>query len=76
MKQNFTPNHLLLAAYGELATQATSQLQDTLLQNESLNEDLQEIINCQIVLDSFMLQPNKSSIAFILEHSRETETAA
>ncbi len=75
MKQNFTPNHLLLAAYGELAPAATSELQQQLFADESLDNTLQEIIDLQIALDEMSLKPSRTSIEIILEHSREAEVA-
>lgn len=76
MKQNFTPNHLLLAAYGELSPNATAELQQAVFSNEVLNNSLQVIIDWQIALDALSLQPSKTSLAIILEHSRESEVTA
>lgn len=75
MKQIFTPNHLLLAAYGELAPAATHELQSQIFDNETLSNSLQEILDMQIALDELSLKPSNSSIKIILENCHEAEAA-
>jgi hypothetical protein len=76
MKETFTPNHLLLAAYGELAPTATELLQQEVYNNDTLNDSLQEIVDVQLWLDELQLQPSATSVNAILEALREPETAA
>lgn len=73
MKQNFTSNHLLLAAYGELPPASMHEMQQQIFSNEPLSDALQEIIDMQIVLDTLALSPSKSSIRIILESTHEAE---
>ncbi len=72
MKQTFTPNHLLLAAYGELPTGISQQVNAQIECNEQIAKEFQAIVDMQEILDSFKMKPSQTSINIILEHSRNT----
>ena len=72
MKQTFTPNDLLLAAYGELPASTAQQVQAHIESNEQVAEEFQTIVDMKEMLDSFTMKPSQTSIDIILEHSRNT----
>jgi hypothetical protein len=72
MEKTFTPNHLLLAAYGELAANTVQQVHAHIECNNKAAEEFQAIIDMQEILDSFRMKPSQTSIDIILEHSRNS----
>lgn len=72
MNQTFTPNDLLLAAYGELPASKAQKVQAEIESNEQVAEEFQAIVDMQGILDSFTMKPSQTSIDIILEHSRNT----
>jgi hypothetical protein len=72
MKQTFTPNHLLLAAYGELPSDTRQQVFARIECNEQIAEEFQAIVDMQEILDGFKMKPSQTSINIILQHSRNT----
>ncbi len=72
MKQTFTPNDLLLAAYGELPSGTAQKVKAQIECNEQIAEEFQDIVDMKEILDSFQFKPSQTSIDIILEHSRNT----
>ncbi len=70
MIQTFTPNHFLLAAYGELPASSARELHTEMLYNEDDEQTFQRIVDVQETLDELRLKPSQTSINIILNYSR------
>lgn len=73
MIQTSTQDLLVLHAYGETTTEQKQQLARELATNESLHQDLMEIIQAKKMLDTKMKSPSETSLRIIMSHSYKTE---
>jgi len=73
MEQTSTRDLLLLHAYGETTLEQRELLASELTNNESLQEELMEIIGTRRQLNAKMKSPSATSIRIIMEHSHKTE---
>lgn len=69
MKQTITQNDLLLYAYNELDEHRTQLISSAILQDNTLAEQFQEIIDTVDIMDGALLKPNPTSLQIILEES-------
>lgn len=72
MNQSFTPNHILLAAYGELPTSTAKALHIEMEQNEVAANELLTFIDLQETLDNLRVKPSPTSIQIIMDYSRSS----
>ncbi|MCW5906593.1 MAG: hypothetical protein KIS94_01955 [Chitinophagales bacterium] len=73
MIQTSTQNLLVLHAYGETTESQKQQLAREMATNESLHEELMELVRAKRELNRKLLSPSESSIRIIMEHSNKTE---
>ena len=73
MKTNSTLDLLLLHAYGETTLEERELLAAELSENESLQEELMEMVQTKRQLNSQMKSPSETSLRIIMEHSYKTE---
>ena len=77
MNQTFTHNDLLNLIYGEINDCCTEiAIKKELLQNESLAADYRELKKSVSLLNANELSPKPSTIAAILERSKEKQLAS
>ena len=73
MKTNSTLDLLLLHAYGETTLEERELLAAELSENETLQEELMEMVQTKRQLNSQMKSPSETSLRIIMEHSYKTE---
>ena len=73
MGQTSTHDLLILHAYGETTPEQREFLAAQLALDESMQEELMEIIRTKRELTSKMKSPSETSVRIIMEHSYKTE---
>jgi hypothetical protein len=73
MKQTSTQDLLVLHTYGETNTDQKQLLSEEFAKENTLQEELMELILVKRHLNSKMLSPSETSVRIILEHSCKTE---
>jgi len=73
MEQTSTQDLLILHAYGETTLEQREFLATLLANDESLQEELMEIIRTKRELTAQMKCPSQTSVRIIMEHSYKTE---
>ncbi len=73
MEQTSTQDLLILHAYGETTLEQRESLAKQLASDETLQEELLEIIRTKRELNSQMKSPSVTSLRIIMEHSYKTE---
>lgn len=74
MVQTSTQNLLVLHAYNETTPEQKQQLAKELALNETLHEELMELLRGKKLLDSKMKSPSETSVQIILRHSCKEES--
>ena len=72
MKQNFTPNHLIMHLYGDLPKWESSALLEELLSNSKIQEEYERLKAGFQLLPKVKFSPSRQTLRNILEYSRET----
>ena len=73
MKQTSTPNLLILHAYEETSLNQREALAFDLAKDESMQQELIEMLAMKQKLKCLNKQPSLTSIRIIMEHSHKTE---
>lgn len=73
MKQTSTQNLLVLHAYGETNLEQKEFLAAELTTDETLQEELMELIRAKRQLNFKMKSPSSTSVRIIMEHSYKSE---
>lgn len=73
MEQTSTLDLLILHTYCETNLEQREYLATQLANNETLQEELMEIISTKRALTSKMKSPSETSVRIIMEHSYKTE---
>jgi hypothetical protein len=73
MVQNSTYQLLVLHAYGETTEAQKMELAEAVAKNESLHEELMEMLRAKKELNNSFLSPSETSIRIIMDYSHKTE---
>lgn len=73
MIQTSTQNLLVLHAYGETTEAQKEQLAREMATDETLHEELMEMVRAKRMLNGKLKSPSETSIRIIMEHSYKTE---
>lgn len=73
MIQTSTQNLLVLHAYSETTEAQKQQLAEAMAKDETLHEELMEMIRAKRMLNGKMKSPSETSIRIVMEHSHKTE---
>lgn len=73
MEETSTLDLLLLHAYDETTLEEREFMAAELTINESLQEELMEMVQTKRQLNSIMRSPSETSLRIIIEHSYKTE---
>lgn len=73
MIQTSTQNLLVLHAYGETTEAQKQQLAEAMAKDETLHEELMELIRAKRMLNGKLKSPSETSIRIIMEHSHKSE---
>ena len=73
MIQTSTQDLLILHAYGETTAEQKQQLARELATNETLHQELMEIVHTKKMLDAKKKSPSDTSLRIIMAHSHKTE---
>ena len=73
MIQTSTQDLLVLHAYGETTAEQKQQLARELATNETLHQELLEIVHTKKMLDAKKMSPSDTSLRIIMAHSHKTE---
>lgn len=73
MIQTSTQDLLILHAYGETSAEQKQQLARELATNETLHEELMEVVHTKKMLNAKMKSPSDTSLRIIMAHSHKTE---
>lgn len=73
MNQNSTHELLVRHLYGETIPSEREQIARELAMDESLHQELEELLEVKRRLDGNMRQPSETSLRLIMEYSDKTE---
>lgn len=73
MEQTSTQDLLLLHAYGETTIEQREYLAELLANDDSLQEELMELIRTKRELNAHLKSPSNTSVRIIMEYSHKTE---
>jgi anti-sigma factor RsiW len=73
MKQTFTPNDLIRFIYRELSPEEEGRIKNLIAENPEMAKELHQLMESVMQLDSVSMDPSESSVAIVLDYSRERE---
>lgn len=73
MVQTSTYNLLVLSTYGETTEAQKAMIAEAMAKDESLHEELMEMLRAKKELNRTLLSPSQTSVNIIMSYSNKTE---